>query len=145
MDAIHTFQEGTIPHFKEDTMIHYKKIGTSLLLAGALFCAALPSVSAEEKWYWVDSDSDFSTYADTDSLITNGGYAKIWVKNVYTDGHFDMIQYLFYAPSGRFAIVNAASYDKNGNQISVYTPQTKDFDWKPVVPDSLAAKINALV
>lgn len=122
----------------------YQKIGASLLLAGALFCAFPTSIGAEEKWYWVDSDAAFSTYADTDSLVVNGRFSKIWVKNVYTDGHFDMIQYLFDASTSRFAIVNAASYDKEGNQLSVYTPTMKEFEWKPIVPDSLAAKINSL-
>lgn len=125
-------------------MKYAKKVGAALLLAGALFCAVPSTASAEEKWYWVDSDASFSTYADTNSLVVNGRFSKIWIKNVYTDGHFDMVQYLFDSSTSRFAIVNAASYDKDGNQLSVYTPAMKDFQWKPIVPDSLAAEINSL-
>ncbi len=120
------------------------KIKKILLSAVLLLLCLIPAggtVSADVSWYWVDSDSECTTYIDQNSLIKNGGYFKVWVKSVYQDGHYNMIQYLFYTPTQRLAIVNAAMYDVNGNQTGVYTPSMSEYKWAPITPGSLGSKI----
>ena len=56
-------------------------------------------------WYWVESSADYSLYIDTDTVKRNNGYVKVWSKYTYSDGHFDMVQYLFntgYQRSGHY-------------------------------------------
>lgn len=119
-----------------------------MLLTGILLlfaCMAGVETAGAANWYWVESSDSYSLYIDTDTVKRNNGYIKVWSKYTYTDGHFDMVQYLFNTPYQRSAIVNAATYDKDGNQTSVFTPSLESYKWDPIIPGSAIGDIYALL
>ena len=120
-----------------------KALLTAILLLSA--CMAGGETAGAVNWYWVESSADYSLYIDTDTVKRNNGYVKVWSKYTYSDGHFDMVQYLFNTGYQRSAIMNAATYDKDGNQTSVFTPSVNNYKWDPVIPESAIGDIYALL
>lgn len=109
------------------------KLKKILILLCIAFAVCMP-VSADQ-WYWVGSNEYVSMYVDNNRVNKMEGYAQVYVRVVYADGHSFIGQALVSSSAATIQFPEVALYDSNGQYRGMRT--VPDLMYIQAVPGTL--------
>lgn len=109
------------------------KLKKILILLCIIFAFCMP-VSADQ-WYWVGSNEYVSMYVDNNRVNKTEGYAQVYVRVVYADGHSFIGQALVSSSAATIQFPEVAIYDSNGQYRGMRT--IPDLMYIQAVPGTL--------
>lgn len=126
--------------------MNMKKIIAILLMIISLSSTVFATNT--NRWYWISSNRDFSTYVDIRTLSYNADTdtADLYIKRVYPEDNKTVTQHVLINFTTN-KIISTAYYVFHGDSTNVYENTTSHTE--NIVPDTLGEvmrdKVNALV